>query len=222
MDIIQDFIPENRGNRPGHVMKPEFITIHDTANPNATALNHAAYLSRNSIAERLPVSWHFSVDDTNIVQHLPCSESGWHAGDGNNGPGNRRSIGIEICEFTDSGRRSRAEENAAWLAAYLADGFNIPVECIVQHHHWTGKNCPRVLRARTGGWAGFINMVKKNLQIYVDVPNDHWAAEEIRFCKANNLMVGTGKDKFEPDKPVTRAQLAVVVARLYNLLSELK
>ena len=198
----------------------QYISLHDTANPNATALNHAAYLSRNSVAERLPVSWHFSVDDMNIVQHLPCHESGWHVGDGN-GPGNRRSLGIEICEFTDAGRRSRAEENAAWLAAYLADKFNIPVECIVQHHHWTGK-VPLGFGARTGGWAGFINMVKKNLQIYVDVPNDHWAAEGICFCKANNLMVGTGKDKFEPDKPVTRAQLAVVAARLYDLLSELK
>jgi len=220
MEIVQDFIPENRGNRPGYAMKPEFVTIHDTANPNATALNHAAYLSRNSIAERLPVSWHFSVDDMNIVQHLPCNESGWHAGDGN-GTGNRRSIGIEICEFADTNRRRKAEENAARLAAYLADKFSIPVECIVQHHHWTNKNCPRILRARAGGWEGFINMVKKNLQIYADVPNDHWATEEIRFCKVNNLMIGTGEGKFEPDKPVTRAQLAVVAARLYNLLSEL-
>ena len=202
-------------------MAPGFITIHDTANPDATALNHAVYLSRNSIAERLPVSWHLTVDDINVVQHLPFNESGWHAGDGN-GPGNRKSIGIEICEFTDPDRRRKAEENACRLAAYLAGRFNIPVECIVQHHHWTNKNCPRILRARPGGWEGFINMVKKNLQIYADVPNDHWAAEEIRFCKVNNLMVGTGTDKFEPDKPVTRAQLAVVAARLYDLLSELK
>lgn len=43
-----------------------------------------------------PTSWHFTVDEKEIYQHLPLNENGWHAGDG--GTGNRKSIGIEICE----------------------------------------------------------------------------------------------------------------------------
>jgi len=59
MRITQNIIPKNRNNRPGFSMVPEYITIHDTANPNATAIAHGNYLAKNSIAEGLPVSWHF-------------------------------------------------------------------------------------------------------------------------------------------------------------------
>ncbi len=215
MDITQDFIPENRGNRPGYAMVPQYISLHDTANPNATALNHAAYLSRNSIAERLPVSWHFSVDDMNIVQHLPCDESGWHAGDGTNGPGNRRSIGVEICEFADINKRCKAEENAARLAAYLADKFSIPVEFIVQHHHWTGKDCPRVLRARPGGWANFIDAVKSKIggnEMFKDIET---AMYPTMIEKAANLglIAGYSDGTFRPKEPVTREQLIYFLLR---------
>jgi len=216
MNIIKDYIPQGRDNRPGYKMKPEYICVHDTANLNATALAHAVYLSKNSIAERLPVSWHVTVDDINIIQHLPFNESGWHAGDGASGPGNRKSIGVEICEFTDEGKRHKAEENAMRVVACLANEFSIPAECVVQHHHWADKNCPRVLRSRPGGWAGFIGMVKKYRQVFTDVPDRHWAAVAIRYCKENNLMIGDTEGRFRPDEPVTRAELAIVAATLHK------
>ncbi len=34
------------------------------------------------------ISWHFTVDDSVVYQHLPLDENGWHAGDGTNGTGN--------------------------------------------------------------------------------------------------------------------------------------
>ena len=43
------------------------------------------------------MSWHYTVDDHAIVQHLPDYETAYHAGDGKDGPGNTTSIGIEIC-----------------------------------------------------------------------------------------------------------------------------
>lgn len=164
--ITPDFLPENH---PLTMlpMKPGYVTIHDTANPNrgANAAMHGRYL-RSTEAVAREVMWHFTVDDREIRQHLPLDKSGWHAGDGWNGPGNRKSIGIEICENAD-GDRAAAEANAAKLVAYLVR--TVPSlrpfpECVVQHNRWSGKNCPRVLRSRPGGWEGFLDMVRRYLE----------------------------------------------------------
>lgn len=162
--ITEDFIPVGRRNRPGLAMTPKYITIHDTANPDSDASNHASYV-KGDLAANAPVSWHFTVDDKEIIQHLPLNEVGWHAGDGSNGPGNRQSIGIEICEFTDNNRRAKAEGNAVWLVAKLLDELQLPISAVVQHNHWTGKNCPRVIRGRQGGWDLFLRGVQVQLDV---------------------------------------------------------
>ncbi len=161
--IKQDFIPVGRRNRPGHKLTPKYITIHTTANPNVGAAAHASYVKGNAAAA-IPASWHFSVDDKEIYQHLPLTENGWHAGDGTNGTGNRQSIGIEICEYTDAVRQGKAIKNAAWLTAKLLREVTtlLPFPgCIKQHYDWSGKNCPRVLRGRTNGWADFLKQVQE-------------------------------------------------------------
>lgn len=91
------------------------------------------------------VSWHFTVDDHNIYQHLPCEESAFHAGDGS-GDGNRKSIGIEICTNSD-GSILGATDLAIALVKELMAKYNIPVSNIKQHNYWSGKNCPSQLRA---------------------------------------------------------------------------
>ena len=162
--ITKDYIPRGRRNRPGYPLTPRYITIHDTANTNAgaDAKAHAGYVKGDAAAS-IPASWHFTVDDTVIMQHLPLNENGWHAGDGSNGPGNRQSIGIEICENRD-GNRARAEKNAAWLTAKLLRDYSLGLDRVKQHHHWSGKNCPRVLRGRASGWNSFLEAVRLQLQ----------------------------------------------------------
>lgn len=164
--IIKDFIPTGRRNRPGKALiGPRYITIHDTANTSkgANAKAHAAYL-KSDAAANAPVSWHFTVDDTDIIQHLPITEVGWHAGDGASGVGNNQSIGIEICENAD-GNRAKAEGNAVALVAYLLRKLNIPLENVVQHNKWTGKNCPNVIRNRHNGWDIFVRGVQVQLDV---------------------------------------------------------
>lgn len=168
VQIIQDHIPKGRRNRPGYKMDPKYITIHDTANTQtgADAAAHARYVKNTP---NLLASWHFTVDDKIIYQHLPLNENGWHGGDGVNGAGNRQSIGIEICE-NRNGDRKKAEANAAWLTAKLLVDFNLPIAAVKQHYNWSGKNCPRVLRARVGGWAGFWAAVQSNLLPAIKTP----------------------------------------------------
>ena len=164
VQIIQDFIPPGRRNRPGYRLDPKYITIHDTANTQsgADAKVHASYV-KSAAAAAIPASWHFTVDDKAIYQHLPLTENGWHCGDGASGTGNRQSIGIEICENRD-GNRAKAEANAAWLVAKLLKDFSLGLDRVKQHYDWSGKNCPRVLRGRKGGWQDFLAAIEAHLK----------------------------------------------------------
>lgn len=131
-----------------------YITIHETANTNkgANAAAHANLQSRGNVRN---ASWHFQVDDTEIVQSYLTKYQCWHAGDGR-GRGNLESIAIEICVNSD-GNYDKALANAADLVRYLRKKFKIPAENVVQHNHWSGKNCPTKLRERgKQGWDEFV------------------------------------------------------------------
>ena len=163
--IVPDLLPADHP-LTSLPMTPRYITIHDTGNParGANAEMHGRYLRSQEAIDR-EVMWHFTVDDREIRQHLPLDRNGWHAGDGWDGPGNRQSIAIEICENAD-GDRAAAEANAAMLVAHLIR--TVPTlmpfpECVVQHNRWSGKDCPRVFRSRPGGWEGFLAMVQQHL-----------------------------------------------------------
>jgi len=152
--------PSAKGRRPGKPMKAKYITIHSTGNPKSTAKNEADNLYNNSPMEKK--SFHFAVDDSLIYQTLPTNEVGWHAGDGS-GPGNMSSIGIEICE---PGDRKKALLNAIELTRRLMEMENIPIENVVQHNYWSGKNCPRILRDKAYikdglDWKWFMSELKK-------------------------------------------------------------
>ncbi|MEK4788412.1 MULTISPECIES: peptidoglycan recognition protein family protein [Bacillus] len=146
--IIKDLIPKSNRNRPGNYMKPLYITVHNTANTDqgANALRHVNYVKNPNTA----TSWHYTVDDKVIYQHLPLNENGWHAGDGR-GTGNMKSIGIEICENAD-GNFEKAVENAQWLIRQLMTEQGIPLANVVPHKRWSGKQCPRKLLNR---WDSF-------------------------------------------------------------------
>lgn len=175
--IVEDLIPRGRHNRPmtnpssslyGRVMRPKWITVHNTGNRN----NTAGARSHSNWLKTLPVgtfvSWHFTIDDTVIYQHLPLNESGWHAGD-NLGPGNTQTIGLEICENQLPQNMKgylEAEEQGAMLCAHLIK--TVPYlhdfpDCMKQHFDWSGKNCPSVIRGRANGWRDFLGKVEKHL-----------------------------------------------------------
>ena len=141
-------------------MNPEGITIHNTAN-DASALAEISYM----IGNNNQVSFHAAVDDTQIVTGIPFNKNAWHAGDGANGYGNRKTIGIEICYSLSGGSRFlQAEKNAAWYVAYLMKqygwGFDrISDHRIGTHQNRSGKYCPH--RTLDMGIDRFWNMVKE-------------------------------------------------------------
>lgn len=152
MNIKMDFLPMSASNRPGRSLSPTFITQHETGNnrAGADAEMHARYI-KGADARSRSVSWHYTVDDKQIIQHLPTNEVAWHAGP----DGNSRSIGIELCVNSD-GDFQKAKENAAWLIRRLMRNLNIPLANVVTHKHWTGKNCPARL---LNEWTSFKRLI---------------------------------------------------------------
>jgi len=141
-----DLVPRGAPNRPGYPLRVEWVTVHETANenPGAGAEAHRRFVHAGGGPEG--VSFHFVVDDREVVQLLPVTENGWHAGDGANGTGNRASVAIELCVNADADW-SRTQEHGARLVAALCRAFGLPPERVVPHQHWSGKNCPRRLLA---------------------------------------------------------------------------
>ncbi|MBU8716642.1 peptidoglycan recognition protein family protein [Bacillus subtilis] len=125
-----------------YAMTAEYITFHNTAN-DASANNEISYMRNNNAT----VSYHFAVDDKEVVQGLPTNRSAWHCGDGEYGTGNRKSIGVEVCYSKSGGERYRkAEALAIKFIAQLLKERGWGVERVKKHQEWSGKYCPhRVL-----------------------------------------------------------------------------
>ena len=211
-NIIQDLVPQGRRNRPGKHNPATYITIHNTGNTAKTAgaRNHAAYLKGDSAANA-PVSWHYTADDKEIIQHLPDNETAYHAGDSK---GNTQSVGIEIC-VNEGGDLRKATDNAAALTALLCQKHCIPIERVVQHNVWWGKDCPQMLRAgKPYTWDVFLQKVRDAMnQKTGDCPSE-WAKAACGKAAASGLVVGDGKGLFGWREPVTLERLLVILDKL--------
>ncbi len=182
VNVKQDLIPRGRHARKYHrSMQPRYITIHSTQNfsRGADALRHSEALKNGKLRARKLrgynrigyLVWHYTVDEDRAVQHLPTNEQGEHADF--SGPGNRYSIGIEMCE-NKGNSRSATIERTAKLTAYLMQKHDISLRKVVPHYHWPRrgvsqphKNCPHYLldNGHPGGkWQWFLAKVNKYYQ----------------------------------------------------------
>ena len=170
-----DMVPRGKyGRKVVRPMVPRYITIHSTQNYTADASQHALALKRGAL--RSPITrdgnrigfliWHFTVDDHLAIQHMPIREQGEHADF--HGPGNRLSIGVEMCENRGSNLAVTVDRTAK-LTAVLMKKNGIPLRNVVPHYHWPrhgkhppNKNCPHFLldNGRPGAtWRAFLGRV---------------------------------------------------------------
>lgn len=143
-----NLIPKINSNRPGKKIVPKIITIHETANTStgAGAKAHASYIKN----PKTKVSWHFTVDDKEIIQHLPINELAYHSGSLN---GNKTSIGVELCVNKD-GDFNKTKENLYKLLYLLEKEINLKV--LRPHSYWFKNTvCPKNINKY--GWNKFIN-----------------------------------------------------------------
>ena len=163
MNIIKNIIPNEKYNiKCPYSMKPSRIVVHNTAN-DASARNEIAYM----ISNNQEVSFHYAVDDKEVVQGIPENRNAWHSGDGANGVGNRQGIAIEICYSKSGGNKFiQAEKNAVDLIVSILKRYNWGVDKVTKHQDYNGKYCPH--RTLDMGWDRFIKMIeaKMNNKLY--------------------------------------------------------
>ena len=182
LPIIQDILPLTDGNNRTGIRKTstQYIVVHDTGSPSAGAdatmhNNYIKSLNSSTDPNKRVVSWHFTVDDKLCYQHLPLDEVSWNAGDGSHrygdvyynetykksdciGGGNYNGISIESCvhngtDYTYTMRR------LAKLVASLLVQYNLGIDRVKQHWHFSGKNCPQVMR-ESNRWNELIYLIK--------------------------------------------------------------
>ncbi|MEC1757355.1 peptidoglycan recognition protein family protein [Schinkia azotoformans] len=162
MKYIVDHIPKSTPykRRQGLSMKAEYITIHNTGNEKSTARNERDWLTNPT--NKRQASFHIAVDDIEAIECIPLNENAWHSGDGLNGTGNRKSIGIEICE---SGNYAKTLDNAVELVAKMLLERGWGIDRLRRHFDWSKKICPRKMydSGTWKGWFSFLNQVDQKI-----------------------------------------------------------
>lgn len=160
INIVKQIVPQSKYSiKCPYSMTPIGITVHNTAN-DASARNEIAYMTNNNYE----TSFHFAVDDKEAVQGIELNRNAWHASDGANGTGNRKTIAIEICYSKSGGDRFiKAEQNAVELIAYLMKQYGWGIDRVKRHYDYAPnkKYCPH--RTMDLGWDRFLNMIKAKL-----------------------------------------------------------
>ncbi len=210
MQVKQNLVPASKYSiKCPNSMIAEFIVVHNTAN-DASAQNEIAYMIRNDNQ----VSFHYAIDNKEIVQGIAENRNAWHAGDGASGKGNRKGLSIEICFSKSGGKRfEEAEKLAAKFIAYKLKEKGWGIDKVKKHQDFSGKYCPH--RTLDMGWQRFLNMVQAELKGGVAVADKNapssWAKAAWDWAKKENWMDGT-----RPKDNLTREEFAVVLKKLVD------
>ena len=160
--VVKNLVSKSKyGLKCPNPMKAEYITIHNTAN-DASAANEISYMKNNSSS----TSFHFAVDDKQVIQGIPTNRNAWHTGDGTNGTGNRKSIGVEICYSKSGGVRYKAAEKLAIkFVAQLLKERGWGIDRVRKHQDWNGKYCPHRILSE-GRWNQVKAAIEKELKAF--------------------------------------------------------
>lgn len=156
--IRENLVPKDKyAIKCPYTRTPTRVVIHNTAN-DAPAANEISYMRYND----LEISFHYAVDDVNIVQGIPENRNAWASGDGH-GKDNMEGIHIEICYSKSGGKKfDKAEQNAAEFTASLLKKYGWGIDKVTKHRDYDGKYCPH--RTLDRGWQRFLSMVKRYME----------------------------------------------------------
>lgn len=174
---------------PNH--KPQYVTIHNTPDINeAAGTNDAEQYARATFNNNMgDVVVHYYIDETDCWHILADDTVGWHAADGVNGPGNTKSVAVEIImdgsgDSSDKG----AEERGAKLAAYLLYTYGLGIDRLKTHRDWYPKKyCPAYILPH---WSDFRAKVEKYLAA-LKTPEE----EPVKPVRLYRVQVGAYAEK---------------------------
>lgn len=134
----------------------DYIVVHSTATPGATAENEFKYFEK----EDRGASAHYFIDHTQVLRTVLDKNIAWHVGDGQGKYGitNANSLGLEMCEIDR--HQHEIEEITLDFIITLMKQHKVPIQKVVRHYDASRKNCPRILND-DGKWSRWIEFKKK-------------------------------------------------------------
>jgi N-acetylmuramoyl-L-alanine amidase len=195
-----NLIPESQPNQnPGLPLDPLWVTIHETGSPdpaNDSALSEDNYVrsgAPDDNGQPQQLSVHFFVDAHEARQLIALNRVAWHAGD-HGGPGDMTALAIETVIEPTGLAQARANVRAltALLIRTLPDLTAKGIDAVVQHNHWSGKDCPQICRSTPGCWDEQIAQIRALL-----------AAASVRYPGRRIPVNGAGRLDFDGAPDVT-------------------
>ncbi|OXN01124.1 peptidoglycan recognition protein family protein [Bifidobacterium vansinderenii] len=158
----------------GHgVFTPSYFCVHSTANPGATAANHASLWSRD-----YPYAVHLVSDWKEALHTVPYNRVCWQVGNGN-----RMVEGLEICEATNRDDFARGIIIAAAVVRERLNAHGWGMDRLINHDiarsRWGGTDHtdPIPYFTRWGyTWDQFRNLVATGKEPETMTPQDVWNA----------------------------------------------
>ena len=201
------------------IQKPNTIVIHHALAPKCTAQDiHKWHLANGWKG----IAYHYFIrKDGSIYRGRQENHEGGHLlGSENN---NTIGISLEGCytDYISNGKVltektvPQAQLDALiWLVNDIKKRWTI--EAVKRHADYPsakkeGKDCP----GKYFPWSRFIESLEDR-NLFNDIQG-HYAEKYIKTVSEAGLMVGDGNGNFEPDSPLTRAQLAIVLCKALNL-----
>lgn len=206
--------------------EPYYISVHDTQNYASSAGDemHAKYIQNVENEDSAYVSWHITVDEDSITQHIPLFELTYNSG---SKWGNKCTISIEICV---NGDFSKAMENALKVIIFLQEELCIPNEKVKPHYYFADnkKLCPKhILISESkaeSNWGIFISSLdslrdtisKSKLD---NIPDDY-AKELIEQAYALGIFSGDSEGNWHLSSMCKKQDIIVMIMNAVNILSE--
>ncbi len=181
------------------------IIIHHTYSHDVSvATIHQWHLDRGWLG----VGYHYNLrSNGNIERGRPENSIGAHAK-----PANGDSIGIALTgRFIGDNRPTRAQMGSlVWLIRDIRSRYG--ALRIIGHSDVANTNCP----GPGFSFAELDRMLEGGDSVTVEPENleEHWAKDAIKWAMDREMMIGYEDGTFRPDRPVTRAEMAVILRRL--------
>jgi len=139
----------------------------------------------------------------------------WQYTSGNDGLPYPGDLDVDVMEpeFFDGGwRKAQVEESAAQAQSEESADREHDDDGAGREHGGSGGGGSHDGTSGERGQGGVSGEQVK--AAFSDVPSGHWAEEAIRKAAKAGIMRGVAENKFDPEGPVTRAQMAVILERL--------
>ena len=174
LTVKEKLLPDGSRLKPDRPLlhgSVEYITVHNTDRIKVNGTTQSEQYARATHNGNMGgVSVHYYIDEADCWQLLREDEMGYHAADGNTGPGNGTSLAVEII-MDGSGRDydKEAEDRGALLAAILLHRHGLGIDRLASHYRWYPKKiCPAYILPH---WSAFAEKVRAYLHA-LNAPGD--------------------------------------------------